>query len=321
MRGSDVDLDGLAAASGTAALDVVLACALPADAAACFHRWHGSAHRLARSSLIPACAAPVEVAVVPTWPDERAAAAPAFAPVCGSCRLRSGCEGLPASWRRAAARRAGDLRAARTLGRPSLRHAPRRAGHRVAGAAGGASPRVAARPRDVARRAAGGRDRGRTRRGGTVRRGGLHVAMSAPVTLDERDHLRAGGGQVTIVYVSSDPADAQRALAIEADLAALAAGALPDVRAAATRSTVSSARSSAIRRAAWTPSSKATVIGAPAIGWPRRPSTRSALSPGASAWTRDSTSPRRYPTPVSSAITPAGSTARRRSASPRHSKP
>jgi len=97
-RGGDVDLDALATASGTAALDVVVACASPADAAACFRRWRGSSHRLARSSLVPACAAPEGVVAVPAWPDERAAAAPAFAAACTSCRLRTSCEGLPASW-------------------------------------------------------------------------------------------------------------------------------------------------------------------------------------------------------------------------------
>ena len=58
---------------------------------------------------------------------------------------------------------------------------------------------------------------------------GFHVATSAAVTLDERDHLRGGGGgQTTIVYVSRDPADAERALAIEAALEGPAAGATRD---------------------------------------------------------------------------------------------
>jgi len=232
-RGAAVDLDRLAAASGSAALDVVVACASPADAAACFHRWRDSAHRLARSSLVPACAAPIDAAVLPAWPDERAAAAPAFVAVCAACRLRSGCEGLPASWKPPADGFAGpasfglhdpwDARLfAVQLDALAIESLALQAGLRRLWRLDLETPRAELLAAAITAGRMGD---------GPFAGAGLHVAMSAAVTLDERDHLRAGGGQMTIVYVGRDPADAERARVIEAEMAARAAGARPDAEA------------------------------------------------------------------------------------------
>ena len=218
---AELDLDALASVSGTAVLDVVVACISPADAAACFRRWRSSVHRLARSSLVPACAAPDDVVVVPAWPDERAAAAPAFAAACASCRLRGGCEGLPSSWEPPDAGVLGpatfglhDPWEARLfamhLDAQAIELLALQAGLRRVWRLDLETPRADVLAAAIAAGRAGD---------GPFAGAGLHVATSAPMTLDERDHLRPDAGQMTIVYVSRDPADAERALAIEAGIA------------------------------------------------------------------------------------------------------
>jgi hypothetical protein len=215
-RGAELDLDDLAAAFGTAVLDVVVACASPADAAAFFRRWRSSAHRLARSSLVPACAAPADAVVVPAWPDDRAVAAPAFAAVCASCRLRTGCEGLPAAWEPPngfegpasfGLHDPWDARLfAMRLDALAIESLALQAGLRRVWRLDLETPRAELLGAAIAAGRAGE---------GPFAGAGLHVAMLRSMTLDERDQLEGGGGEVAIVYVSRDPADAKRALAIE----------------------------------------------------------------------------------------------------------